>query len=118
MVNLDTILKLLDRWPAWKRLTDLPGQVEALERRIAALEGQLAEKPESPFVEARGALFKRNPDGSFQKAVYCPNCHMSTATAGLPFYSCGKCKWISSFSEQDLPQVLAELASGEGCGQP
>lgn len=118
MVNLDTILKLLDRWPAWKRLTDLPGQVEALERRIAALEGQLAEKPESPFVEARGALFKRNPDGSFQKAVYCPRCQISTAAVGLSNYDCGKCGWVSSFTRDELPQVLAELASGEGCGQP
>jgi hypothetical protein len=43
--TLDSILSLLDKWPAWKRITQAPERVEALERRIAAIETKLQRAP-------------------------------------------------------------------------
>jgi hypothetical protein len=42
VVSVSDILKLLDKWPLWKRLTALPDRVDALEARIAELEGKRA----------------------------------------------------------------------------
>lgn len=38
-------MKLLDRIPLWKRLGKLPAEVEALEKRVAALEEALKQRP-------------------------------------------------------------------------
>ena len=42
MGMLEDIMKALDRIPAWKRVNELPAEVEALRARIAALEAKLA----------------------------------------------------------------------------
>lgn len=39
---LEDIMKTLERIPVWKRLATLPDEVEALNKRIAALEEKLA----------------------------------------------------------------------------
>ncbi|ABF64051.1 hypothetical protein TM1040_1318 [Ruegeria sp. TM1040] len=36
-------MKILDKAPIWKRLKELPGRIEALEARVAELEGQPAQ---------------------------------------------------------------------------
>lgn len=41
---LDDILKALDRIPAWKRLQELPSEVEALRHRVTELEQKLGGK--------------------------------------------------------------------------
>jgi hypothetical protein len=40
---VDDILKALDRIPAWKRLQELPSEVEGLKARIAVLEEKLGD---------------------------------------------------------------------------
>lgn len=42
MVGLPDLLKILEMWPAWKRLVATPDKVAALEERLAALEARLA----------------------------------------------------------------------------
>jgi predicted RNA-binding Zn-ribbon protein involved in translation (DUF1610 family) len=41
MAVLSDILGLLDRWPAWKAMTEAPARITALEARIAALEARM-----------------------------------------------------------------------------
>ncbi len=38
MFSLKDILAVLDRWEAWKRITDAPDKIVDLEQRVAALE--------------------------------------------------------------------------------
>lgn len=46
MINLD-IMKALEALPIWKRLSGLPDRVDALERRLAALEASASATPSS-----------------------------------------------------------------------
>lgn len=45
MATLDNILALLDKWPRWKRINDLPDQTDALLHRVAELEKRLKRRP-------------------------------------------------------------------------
>jgi len=45
MSTLDSILQLLNKWPAWKRITDTPDKLDKLEGRLAALEEKLRRAP-------------------------------------------------------------------------
>ncbi|MBS7810516.1 hypothetical protein [Roseococcus pinisoli] len=38
MLGLSDILAVLDRWPTWKALKEAPARIEALEKRLSALE--------------------------------------------------------------------------------
>lgn len=42
MGMLEDVMRALERIPGWKRIAEAPAQVEALERRVAALEARLA----------------------------------------------------------------------------
>jgi ribosomal protein S27AE len=45
MFSLKDILDLLDHWPKWKRIQEMPEQFDGLQKRIADLEGRLARCP-------------------------------------------------------------------------
>lgn len=81
-----------------------------LKARVAELEAQLSSTLKAEeYVEERGALFKRRPDGGYHNAVYCPRCHSSA----FPFppgenYNC-QCGWSSSFTEVEINEVMSEL---------
>lgn len=45
MATLDNILTLLDKWPRWKRINEIPEQMDELLQRIAALEERLERAP-------------------------------------------------------------------------
>jgi cell division septum initiation protein DivIVA len=81
-----------------------------LKARVAQLEKQLASTAVAEqFVEERGALFKRRSIGGYHNAVYCPRCHNSASSfpPGEQF-NC-QCGWFSSFTERELPSVIATL---------
>lgn len=66
MVGAKDFLELLGKVPLWKRLSEVPSQVDALEKRIAALEA----KPRLPMCEACGEGFAKlnrteKPSGPF-----------------------------------------------------
>jgi len=44
MSLVDDVLKVLDRIPIWKRLQQIPGEVDELKERIASLEERLGDK--------------------------------------------------------------------------
>ncbi len=41
MGMIEDVMKALDRIPGWKRISDAPRQIDALEQRVAALEARL-----------------------------------------------------------------------------
>lgn len=45
MSTVESILALLNKWPAWKRITAAPERIDALEKRVAALENMLQRAP-------------------------------------------------------------------------
>lgn len=44
--TFESILTLLDKWPRWKRINDMPDQLDDLVSRMAALEKRLEKRPE------------------------------------------------------------------------
>lgn len=90
--------------------TKLDRENSDLKRRNAELEKRLAASEENEqFVEERGALFKRRPQGGYHNAVYCPKCRQSAS----PFppgeeFNC-TCGWFSAFTEDELPTIMRSL---------
>lgn len=41
---LEDVMKALERIPAWKRINELPAEMSALQKRVAALEAKLGPK--------------------------------------------------------------------------
>lgn len=48
MAILSEILALLDKWPEWKRVRQAPDRIDALEKRLAALEATTPEQAGEP----------------------------------------------------------------------
>jgi transposase-like protein len=61
MAILSEITELLRRWDVWKKVEEAPARIDALEARIAALEGALAKCPAEgcPFCGARAFRLER-----------------------------------------------------------
>lgn len=64
----------------------------------------------SEFVEHRGALFRRLPNGTIQDEAYCPACKVPMSSLGrmLPF-QCSECNRQVGFTGQDLQRIVAEI---------
>jgi hypothetical protein len=66
--------------------------------------------PNNDFVERRGALFKRKPDGTFDDIAYCPDCKRALSTIENFFPPrCSKCKFQAPFKRDEIPGILQEL---------
>jgi hypothetical protein len=108
-----------------ERILLLKEQVEALMEKVKELEAKNAElekerstltaqletkRSQEEFVECRGALFKRKPEGGYHLAVYCPACrHSVDSIAPMMPYVCERDKWWSSFKGSEIDLVRAEL---------
>jgi hypothetical protein len=80
-------------------------KINKLEKDLMAFRSAKTE-----FVEERGALFKRRPEGGYHKAVFCPKCRMPMGSMeGVLPYACDKCKIVLDFTGDDLPEILREL---------
>lgn len=51
---LEDVMKTLERLPAWRRVSDLPQEVEELKARIAALEAKLGPQPGAKCAMCKG----------------------------------------------------------------
>ena len=97
-----------------KQIEKLESEVAALKKQNAELHAQLAAKSRAEeFVEHRGALFKRKPEGGYHLAVYCPICHKPTGAIDdqIPFACTNHCGWMGSFTPRDLLKIIAELTA-------
>jgi hypothetical protein len=62
------------------------------------------------FIEHQGGLFKRNGNGGYHKAVYCPLCKISTSYEGdIKFldkkFRC-RCGWVSNFNLGEFNEII------------
>jgi hypothetical protein len=73
---LEDILKALDRIPIWKRLQELPSEVDGLKQRIAALEAALARCPADgcPYCGARAFRLQRQDMHGQREIWQCGEC--------------------------------------------
>ena len=83
MSTLDGILGLLNNWPAWKRITEAPERVDALESRVAALEDKLRLAPGEACPKC-GAL-------EFRTESEKPHPLMGALGARIRTLKCGAC---------------------------
>lgn len=73
---LEDIMKSLDRIPIWKRLQEIPTEIDALKERISSLESALVRCPAEgcPFCGARAFRLER-VDMHGQREVWkCSEC--------------------------------------------
>jgi ribosomal protein S27E len=97
-----------------KQVEKLEAENASLKEQLGQYQGQLqAQSRGDEFVEHRGALFKRKPEGGYHLAVYCPHCRNSAFAFGHLPYSCKRCHWNADFSKGDLQKIMAELPSPE-----
>jgi regulator of replication initiation timing len=95
------------------KVKELEAKNADLEKENGKLTAQLKTKAsQEEFVEHRGALFKRKPEGGYHLAVYSPICHNPTGALDLCLpYSCERasCMWMSNFTGDDLKNIFKEL---------
>lgn len=116
---------LLKEYPALnvarERLALADAKYELLEREngtlkleIARLKGELEAlrrtAPSTEWVEARGVLFKRRADGTFEPDAYCPECKraLNALESFMPL-RCSKCKYLAPFKAPELAGIIASL---------
>jgi predicted nucleic-acid-binding Zn-ribbon protein len=63
MSIIDDILKALDRIPVWKRVSALPAEVDALKKRVEALEARLAPVTGDRCPKCRAMAFTLDSSG-------------------------------------------------------
>ena len=80
---MSDILKLLDKWPTWKKMKEAPERIEALETRLANLEERLKRAPGEAcprcgVLAYRVASSKKDPimgeAGALVRTMECEEC--------------------------------------------
>lgn len=81
---IEDVMKALERIPAWKRVKDLPSEVNALRERVAALEARLAPATGTVCPKCRQPHFtlqRSEPEpppwgeaGAMQDVLACSSC--------------------------------------------
>lgn len=88
-----------------KENTELSVKTNELQKQLSAYR-TLKDK----FVEKRGALFKRRPEGGYHETVFCLSCQSPLSSFGGDFpYSCDRCQIHLDFSLNDLPGIIESL---------
>jgi hypothetical protein len=94
-----------------KEVEDLKQELAQVKKDHKEALKQLADQSKTEqFVEHRGAYFKKNADGEFEKTVYCPKCKQSTFYR-MNMFNCTACHWHSPFNESELSSIISKLNS-------
>lgn len=94
-----------------EKVKELESKNAELEKERSNLAAQLKTKTsQEEFVEHRGALFKRKPEGGYHLAVYCPHCRKSVDSPhGILPYCCTRDNWFADFDRRELEKIMKEL---------
>jgi primosomal protein N' len=94
-----------------EKVKELEAKNADLENENGKLTAQLKAKTTAEeFVEHRGALFKRKPEGGYHLAVYCPHCRKSVDSPhGILPYCCTRDNWFADFDRRELERIIKEL---------
>ena len=78
--------------------------------KCAELENEIARYRNSEeFVFKHGAAFKKTA-GGYIDTPYCPNCKLAVGSGFDDFpFQCKKCGWISTFTQNELTDILKSL---------
>lgn len=81
---IEDVLKALDRVPGWKRIAGTPAEIDALSKRVATLEAQIAPATGGACPKCRGmhfTLIRSEPEpppwgqmGAMQDCYECSAC--------------------------------------------
>lgn len=78
---IEDIMKALDRIPVWKRLQEIPGEVDVLKQRVADLESRLGAKWPGDVCKFCGARTLRlshtrpiNSNQAIEQRWHCETC--------------------------------------------
>ena len=86
---------------------------EEYQKQIRNLEEKLSHiTSKQEWAEEAGALFKKNPDGTYNETPYCPTCKTAMVSPGRhELYRCGKksCGQFASFKGIGLGDVMCRL---------
>jgi hypothetical protein len=95
MTAVENVLALLKTWPAWKRITEAPREIDALRKRIELLEQAIATRAPGPDECPRchsltWRLLREEPDpvfghmGARQKVWGCSSCSHQSIDSSDP----------------------------------
>lgn len=116
---LDLIADIPTNAALRKEVQALEKKIAELEQKCAGLEGELRQAKEelaaktvtADFVEHRGAVFKRRPEGGYYDDVLCRNCrHPMLSFVNVHPYRCTSCNVAVNFNGTQLPMIMSELA--------
>ena len=93
MVSVSDILAILDKVPLWKSLKALPARMDALEKRLAALEGMGNAVPGRPCPDCGAKALRRT------SSVPHPTFHMLGTQ--LETWTCQACGGTDKISSDD-----------------
>ncbi len=82
--GIGDVLSILDHIPIWKRVKTLPDRMDALEKRLVALEA----KPNLPICEACGEGFMRRQKDEALTGHFAV---FNDAGLSIAVYKCDKC---------------------------
>lgn len=110
MFGVDDLLKLLDRVPLWKKISELPAKVEALEKRVAELENNKVaiEENKGRFIKHKGMLFWFDENNKSDGVAYCAKCEVPMAEFG-GMLICFTCNGKAPIDHDDIPRTIAEI---------
>ena len=84
--------------------------IAALQEENARLLAGLKAKEADPFIEHRGALYKRDGTRGIQEALYCVSCRgLMGYKHPSEFVSCPQCHTCVQFTGYHIPEVLDEV---------
>jgi hypothetical protein len=112
-----------------ERLAFACDQLQLMEKKVGSLEEENRQLHETvrrltreveakaipdEFVEYHGVLFRRGRTGVCERMPYCPRCKIPLISIhdSQPMY-CSLCEFATPIIEQDLYEVLAEIAALE-----
>jgi len=88
-------------------------EVDRLRRENIDLQNQIERQLKTAgFIESEGVLWKRKPNGTYERNPYCPICKvvMTPSPPMLPtVISCIKCSFTAPFIPDNLNEIISEL---------
>lgn len=88
-----------------EKLAELEKRIVQIEKSLEALKQC---KRDNEFTEYNGMLFKKNGDGTWAKAIFCPNCKISVNILPRRSVTC-RCRWTNRFDYNSVDEILVKL---------
>jgi Zn ribbon nucleic-acid-binding protein len=88
--SLESLLQLLNKWPKWKRIAGSPDNIDALEKRVAAVENRLRRAPGEGCPRCGALEFRVDWETAVIRAMKCGACGFSRERGHLTAEQAGR----------------------------